>query len=152
MGGELQRPNSHDLAVVEDVVYAGSIESKATEVPGKTGQAQGAISGTSRCDYVGISSAHPQLRARCILEVLQPPGVIGMGMGIQEYLHIPDIEPELGDALFDKGPVLRVASVDQYVTFRTGQQKRRHTRVTHVVQVSSDPERLVGNRPISLDR
>jgi hypothetical protein len=146
---ERQRADAHRVAVPEPTVHARRREPAHAD---EAERAEAAIPLAAPRDDRGVPLADPERRAGRLLQRLEPAGVVEVRVGVEQHLHVPDVEAELGDAADDQRGGLGVAAVDQDVARGPGEQERRDAGGADVVQVAGDPERLVGDRAVAPDR
>jgi hypothetical protein len=83
-----------------------------------------------------------ELRAGELLQLGEAAGVVVVGVGVQEDLHVLDLEPELLHALADDGHGLHEAAVEEDVSLGRRDQVGGDVVRPHVIEVACDPERL----------
>src|SRR5690606_150726 len=151
VGRELDRAESDRVAVREGVVDAWGGEPAEPDEAEIALRHQGWVVGATGRNDGGIAFTDPELATRRFLQGAESAGVVGVGMGIEQDLHVGDAEAELGDATHDRGGGLGIAPIDQDVPLRPGYEERGDAGVADVVEIPGNPERFVGRPAILRD-
>jgi hypothetical protein len=147
--GECERPEADCVAVLEPVVHARGGEPPDAEEAERT--VGGTVPCTSLRHDVGVAFTDPELCAGGLLQLAKAACVVGVRVGVEQYLHVPDVEAELRYAPLDERRGLGVAAVDEDVALGTGDQEGGDAGGADIIEVAGDAKRFVGNGAVAAD-